>query len=234
MESTRLGLWARPPVRIEGAEEEEADLTEVSLFDLLTFFKGAMDRYRDAHPPAMEIAHQKFSIKEKMEEMVGRIAAGGGRTPLSDVFRSLSGRAEAIAIFLAVLELLRLRVVRALQSGEFAEIYLESTGEAVSLGNYEEAYRKMSDKRSEAAVETAEAGDTTPPETVRPLVEALLFASSKPVSPEKMAEAAELPVEEVEAALAEIEKDCQMQGRGVEMIVIFDRDQNGGRARRNA
>jgi segregation and condensation protein A len=141
MESTRLGLWARPPLKIEGAEEEEADLMEVSLFDLLTFFKGAMDRYRDAHPPAMEIAHQKFSIKEKMEEMVGRIAAGGGRTPLSDVFRSLSGRAEAIAIFLAVLELLRLRVVRALQSGEFAEIYLESTGETVSLEDYEEAYR---------------------------------------------------------------------------------------------
>ena len=39
------------------------------------------------------------------------------------------------------LELLRLRVVRALQSGEFAEIYLESTGETVSLEDYEEAYR---------------------------------------------------------------------------------------------
>jgi segregation and condensation protein A len=141
MESTRLGLWARPPVKPEGAEEEEADLSEVSLFDLLTFFKGAMDRYRAAHPPAMEIAHQRFSIREKMEEMMARIAAGGGRTPLSDVFRSLSGRAEAIAIFLAVLELLRLRLVRALQSDEFGEIDLEATGETVSLEDYEEAYR---------------------------------------------------------------------------------------------
>ena len=130
-----------PDVKMEGGEDEEADLSEVSLFDLLTFFKGAMDRYRAAHPPALEISHQKFSIKEKMEEMVGRIAAGGGRTPLSEVFRSLSGRAEAIAIFLAVLELLRLQVVRALQSAEFAEIYLESTGQTVSLEDYEEAYR---------------------------------------------------------------------------------------------
>lgn len=72
----------------------------------------------------------------------------------------------------------------------------------------------MSDERSESAVETAE---TTPPEGVRPLVEALLFASSKPVPPEKIAEAAELPLEEVESALEEIERDCNARGRGVRL-----------------
>jgi segregation and condensation protein A len=88
----------------------------------------------------MAIAHQKFSIREKMEEMAGRVRESG-RVALSDVFRSLSGRAEAIAVFLAVLELLRLLLVRALQAEEFGEIYLEATGESLTMEGYEEEYR---------------------------------------------------------------------------------------------
>jgi segregation and condensation protein B len=72
----------------------------------------------------------------------------------------------------------------------------------------------MSRERSETATRTAEAAA---PESVRPLVEALLFASSKPVPPERLAEAAETPVEEVEAALMEIEKACEVAGRGVRL-----------------
>ena len=43
--------------------------------------------------------------------------------------------------FLAVLELLRLGMVRAVQAEEFGEIYLDAIGEDQSLENYEEAYR---------------------------------------------------------------------------------------------
>lgn len=142
----RLGLWARPSVKPEGTPgeeeaEEETELSEVSLFDLLTMFRGVLERYRSAHPPALAIAHQTFSIREKMDEMLGRVRESVGPTPLSDVLRSLSGRAEAIAVFLALLELLRLRIVRALQAEEFGEIYLERTDEEVSLEDFKEAYR---------------------------------------------------------------------------------------------
>lgn len=143
MEAQRLGLWARPPAKLEAAAEEaeETDLSEVSLFDLLTYFKGALERYRAQHPPAMEITHQRYSIKDKMEQMLGRVREGGGRSSLNEVFGALSGRAEAIAVFLAVLELLRLQLVRALQAEEFGEIFLEGTGSDLSLEGYEEAYR---------------------------------------------------------------------------------------------
>jgi segregation and condensation protein A len=143
MEAARLGLWSRPPTKLEApdGEAEEADLSEVSLFDLLTFFRGALDRYHAQHPASIEITHQKFSIREKMEQMLARVKSGTGPVPLSEVFHSLSGRGEAIAIFLAVLELLRLRVVKARQDGEFSEIYLDPTGEETSLEGYEEAYR---------------------------------------------------------------------------------------------
>ena len=143
MEALRLGLWSRPPAKLDApdAEAEEADLSEVSLFDLLGYFKNALDRYRAAHPPSLEIAHQKFSIKEKMESMLARVKSGNGPVPLSDVFKALSGRAEAIAVFLAVLELLRLRIVRARQEAEFGDILLDATGQDATLDGYEEAYR---------------------------------------------------------------------------------------------
>jgi len=139
-------MWARPTLapereEKEGAEDEETDLSEVSLFDLLSFFRNALERHRSLHPPAMEIAHAKFSIKQKMEEMLGRVKEGGGVAALSTVFKALSGRAEIIASFLAVLELLRLGLVRAVQAEEFADIHLHATGEEMSLEAYEEAYR---------------------------------------------------------------------------------------------
>ena len=140
-EVERIGMYPRPSYRPETEpEEEETDLSEVSLFDLLTLFKGAVDRYRALHPPAMAIAAQKFSIREKMQDMAARVK-DSGRVALSEVFGTLSGRAEAIAVFLAVLELLRLLLVRALQAEEFGEIYLEPTGETVVLEGYEEEYR---------------------------------------------------------------------------------------------
>jgi len=150
IEVQRLGVWARPTVKPEAAEpaegeaaepEEETDLSDVSLFDLLGFFKTVLERYKAAHPKAMEIQHPAFTIRQKMEEMLARVRSGSGAAALSDIFQSLSGRAEVIATFLAVLELLRMGMVRALQAEEFGEIYLDATGEERSLENYEEAYR---------------------------------------------------------------------------------------------
>jgi segregation and condensation protein B len=50
-----------------------------------------------------------------------------------------------------------------------------------------------------------------------PLVEALLFAASKPVPIDKLAEAAELPEDVVAAAVTALEESCAAEGRGVRL-----------------
>jgi len=55
------------------------------------------------------------------------------------------------------------------------------------------------------------------PEEALPLVEALLFAASKPVGLDKLAEAAELPEEVIAAAVAALETACAAEGRGVRL-----------------
>ena len=52
------------------------------------------------------------------------------------------------------------------------------------------------------------------------LVEALLFASGKPAAPEKLAEAADLPLAEVQAALVEIARRCDAEARGVRLECV--------------
>lgn len=49
------------------------------------------------------------------------------------------------------------------------------------------------------------------------LLEALLFASGKPATVERLAEAAEISKEEAEAALDALEKACDADGRGVRL-----------------
>lgn len=56
-----------------------------------------------------------------------------------------------------------------------------------------------------------------PLEEALPLLEALLFAASKPVSLDKLAEAAELPEEVVAEAVAALESACAASGRGVRL-----------------
>lgn len=85
------------------------------------------------------------------------------------------------------------------------------------------------DTRTEAAAEGIEETvlETVPEEPARPpedplaealpLVEALLFAASKPVPLDKLAEAAELPEEVVSAAVAALEAACAAPGRGVRL-----------------
>lgn len=49
------------------------------------------------------------------------------------------------------------------------------------------------------------------------VVEAMLYAAGKPVAPDKMAEAAEVSVERIEAALATLDAACGAAGRGVRL-----------------
>lgn len=78
------------------------------------------------------------------------------------------------------------------------------------------------DTRTEAAAEgivepVLEAAPDDPLAEALPLVEALLFAASKPVSLDKLAEAAELPEEVVSEAVAALEAACAAPGRGVRL-----------------
>jgi segregation and condensation protein A len=124
IDTLRGGLWPRPEVEIPKAEGDET--LEVSLFDLIETFRRVTEDYRLAHPPALAIHHLRFSVRDKMIELLERLDEN--RTmPLLEFLGQMRYRAEAVTAFLACLELIRLGVVRAFQARSFAEIHATRT-----------------------------------------------------------------------------------------------------------
>jgi segregation and condensation protein B len=91
----------------------------------------------------------------------------------------------------------------------------ETTDGAVEAAAADEPAGAADAPEAPVPTEAAPAGD--PLGEALPLVEALLFASSRPVALDKLAEAAELPEKLVEEAVAALEEACAAEGRGVRL-----------------
>jgi segregation and condensation protein A len=124
VDSLRAGIWTREAGEL-GDGEEEVDLGDVSLFDLLGALQQALTRYDREHPPPMLVAAEAYSVRQQFDRLLEVLAAGRPFDLLADL-RTRTCRAEAIATFLAVLELARLNLVRAHQT-KGGEILLHRT-----------------------------------------------------------------------------------------------------------
>lgn len=114
VESLRHGLWTRQakPPKLDGArEEDDIDLGDVSLYDLLGALRQALARYDREHPPPFKMATESFSVRDQVHRLLGVLDAARPYDFLDDL-SSRSSRAEAVASFLALLELARLHLVR--------------------------------------------------------------------------------------------------------------------------
>lgn len=138
IDTLRAGLWPRPETEIP--RSGEAETLEVSLFDLIETFRQVTERYRLAHPPALEIRHLRFSVGAKMQELLERLEAAGS-LPLLEFLGTMRYRAEAVTAFLAALELIRLGVVRVYQAVPFSEIFATRTQEPFSPEQVRDTYR---------------------------------------------------------------------------------------------
>ena len=134
--SVRRGIFTRPPGTLPEAEEEETvDLGEVSLFDLLGALKQALVRYEHEHPPPLLLRGESYSVRGQFDRLLGLL---DGDRPLDLVadLSSLSCRAEAVAGFLALLELARLHLVRIHQT-DGGDVLLYRTAREVALEELE-------------------------------------------------------------------------------------------------
>ncbi|HXG58278.1 MAG TPA: segregation/condensation protein A [Thermoanaerobaculia bacterium] len=121
----RMGVWPRPQVPQPGVDASEIDMSEVSLFDLIDAFRSALNRYREAHPQAIELQRTIHKVSDKMLELYSLVRE---RSPIRlQWFLEGRGRDELIAIFLATLELVRLGGVSLQQSENFGEILVSRT-----------------------------------------------------------------------------------------------------------
>ena len=130
-------VFAGPGEPMVPGADHDAPVRDASLADLLDALRDVLERIRP--PRAHDIEREGLSIRE----CVARILAGfvvGPRREFASLFGPDADRAEVIVIFLALLELIRLRVVRARQAERFGAITLE-----LAVGTVEEATERVRD-----------------------------------------------------------------------------------------
>ena len=100
--------------------EEPLRLGEVGIFQLIKAFQVLIRRV-EARQEVQEISSERFSVSEKIDAILQRVA-GGVPVRFSDLFGTVASRVEVVVTFLALLELIRLKQVRAVQKNIFEEI----------------------------------------------------------------------------------------------------------------
>ena len=95
-------------------------LGEVGIFQLINAFQTVIKRL-DAREDLQEIIGENFTVSDKIERILQTLADGRA-VKFSELFARMASRVEMVVTFLALLELVRLKQVRAIQPNEFDEI----------------------------------------------------------------------------------------------------------------
>jgi segregation and condensation protein A len=110
-----------PPVELEA---DETLLENVSLFDLVDALKGILER--SPGKKLMEIIPDNFTVRERMNLILETLESRES-VSFETLFEASCHRMMIIVTFLALLELIRLRVVRVFQSEAFGPILVSRT-----------------------------------------------------------------------------------------------------------
>ena len=119
-EEWRSAQWQRPDQRVADiAGEEYEPEVEVDLFSLMAAFKTVLERAKQR--PTVAIPGAQLSIEERMEQLLARLSETEA-CGFEDLFADAHSRQDLIVTFLALLEMIRTRVVRVFQAGMFGAI----------------------------------------------------------------------------------------------------------------
>ena len=115
-ETLRSAQFLRPDASVAEAagDEYEAEL-DVDLFTLLAAFKGVLQRANTR--PRMFLPPEQLSIEDRIAQLLGRLSETEA-CGFEDLFADGDGsRGFMIVTFLAMLEMIRLKLIRVFQSG---------------------------------------------------------------------------------------------------------------------
>jgi len=117
-ERVRLMEYARG--QVPEFQDLPGELEPVSLFSLLEAFRRSLKRMERA---SISIESEEAKVEDKMEEII-LLLANSSKITLSELIESSRSRIELITCFLAILELVRLGRVIALQKESFGPIFI--------------------------------------------------------------------------------------------------------------
>jgi segregation and condensation protein A len=119
-EQLRSAQWQRPDKVVAhiAGDEYEPEL-EVDLFSLLTAFQAVVDRAKMR--PKMLLPPEQIPVEVRIDQLLARLSETEAMG-FDDLFADINDKTGLIVTFIALLEMIRLKLVRVFQSGNFGPI----------------------------------------------------------------------------------------------------------------
>ncbi len=119
-ETVRSAQWTRPDDRLAeiAGEKVEREL-EVDLFSLLQAFQAVLARARER--PPIPLPADVIPIETRIEQLLTRLSETEA-CGFAELFEDASSRSDLITTFLALLEMIRLKLIRVFQAAPFDPI----------------------------------------------------------------------------------------------------------------
>jgi segregation and condensation protein A len=119
-EIQRSAQWLRPEGRLAEVIGESPEVEiEVDLFSLMSAFRQVLERARQR--PRVPLPVEQISIEVRIDQLLARLSTTEA-CGFEDLFADVQTRSGMIVTFLALLEMIRLRLVRVFQQGSFGPI----------------------------------------------------------------------------------------------------------------
>src|SRR5262245_49372271 len=119
-EQVRAAQWLRPDERIASiaGDDYEPEL-EVDLFSLITAFQAVVERAKLR--PRVLLPPEQIPVEVRIDQLLARLSETEA-CGFEDLFADVNDRSGLIVTFLALLEMIRLKLVRVFQAGSFGPI----------------------------------------------------------------------------------------------------------------
>lgn len=129
-ESTQKHFFSRvgPGIKIDDIPPSKDDFFEASLFDLITAFTKVL---KDVPKEAFyQVVKDEFTVSEKIHDILHLMAER--KTMLFvDLFKGAKNKFEVITMFLALLELIKMKELVVMQPSQFGDIEIIKNTEAI-------------------------------------------------------------------------------------------------------
>lgn len=131
-------VFKRPKVEIDKELSSEKEVYfEASIFDLINAFSKALEEI--PRNIFYEVIKDEFTVEEKIHDILHLLLVEE-KMALSGLFGKAKNKLEVIVIFLAILELIRMKEIIALQKGVFEEIEVSrNKGNIIPYGKRDQA-----------------------------------------------------------------------------------------------
>jgi segregation and condensation protein A len=119
-EIQRSAMWHRPDERVaEVVGEAPEPEIEVDLFSLMAAFRQVLERARQR--PRVILPPEQMPIETRIEQLLARLSETDA-CGFEELFADVQTRGGMIVTFLALLEMIRLKMVRVYQQNNFGAI----------------------------------------------------------------------------------------------------------------